>query len=114
MQSVRSSIGTTLRVAPLALALGLLASPAEAQVCRDWNATSSRGRSADGTGGGAGGESGSSSATEPVMPYQRDNSGSFESGGTYRGDDARHEGNTGRAHRRSYKDVEAWSDGYTR
>ena len=55
MQRFRSNIGTTLRVASLAVALGLLASPAAAQAYGDWYETS-RGHSANGTGGGAGGE----------------------------------------------------------
>ena len=101
MQRVRSNIGTTLCVALLATALGLLASPAAAQVYGDRSATS-RNHSADGTGGGAGGESGSGSATEGVMPYQRDTSGSFETRRTYRGNDASRQGYDGRAYRGGY------------
>jgi hypothetical protein len=101
MQRVRSNIGTTLCAALLASALGLLASPAAAQGYGDRSATS-RSHSADGTGGGAGGESGSGSVTEGVMPYQRDTSGGFETRRTYRGNDASHEGNVGRAYRGSY------------
>ena len=49
MQRDRLNIGTTLRVASLALAIGLLASPAAAQTYGDWNAM-------NGSGGGAGGK----------------------------------------------------------
>jgi hypothetical protein len=113
MQRFRSNIGTTLRVASLAVALGLLASPAAAQAYGDWYETSS-GHSANGTGGGAGGESGSGSVTETVMPDQRNTSGSFVTGRTYRDNEGRHEGNTGRAYRGGYNDGDAWSGGYTR
>ena len=113
MQRVRSNIGTTLRVASLALALGLLASPAAAQAYGDWYATGP-GHSANGTGGGAGGESGSGSATETVMPYQRNTSGSFVTGRTYHDNDGRYHGNTGRAYRGGYNDGNAWSGAYTR
>ena len=59
----RSMIGTTLRVASFALALGLIASPAAAQTYGGYG-TVNGGHSAAGTGGGAGGESGSGSTTE--------------------------------------------------
>jgi hypothetical protein len=108
MQRDRLNIGTTLRVASLALALGLLASPAAAQTYGDWNAMNG-----GGTGGGAGGESGSGSATERVMPYERDMSGSALTGRAYRGNDGRYYGNTGRADRRTYDDGDVWN-GYAR
>ncbi len=106
MQRDRLNIGTTLRVASLALAIGLLASPAAAQTYGDWNAR-------NGSGGGAGGESGSGAATERVMPYERNTSGGTLTGRAYRGYDGRQDGNTGRAYR-SYDDVDGWNGGYTR
>ena len=112
MQRDRLNIGTTLRVASLALALGLLASPAAAQTYGDWNAMNG-GHSANGTGGGAGGESGSGTATERVMPYERNTSGRALSGGADRGYDGRYDGNTGRAYR-GYDDADVWTNGYTR
>ena len=59
----RSMIGTTLRVASFALALGLITSPAAAQTYGGYG-TVNGGHSAAGTGGGEGGESGSGSTTE--------------------------------------------------
>jgi hypothetical protein len=112
MQRDRLNIGTTLRVASLALALGPLASPAAAQTYGDWNAMNG-GHSADGTGGGAGGESGSGAATEMVMPYERNTSGRTVTGRAYRGYDGRYDGNTSRAYR-GYDDVDVWNDGTTR
>jgi hypothetical protein len=59
----RSMIGTTLRVASFAIAVGVLASPAAAQ-SYGTQGTVNGGHSAAGTGGGEGGESGSGSVTE--------------------------------------------------
>jgi hypothetical protein len=59
----RSMIGTTLRVASFALAVGLIVSPASGQTYGGYG-TLNGGHSAAGTGGGEGGESGSGATTE--------------------------------------------------
>ena len=112
MQRDRSNIVTTLRVASFALAVGLLASPTAAQTY-DWNAMNG-GHSAAGTGGGAGGESGSGSNTEAAMPQDRGPAGGALMGRAYRGNEGRYEGNTGRAYRGGYDDVDVWNGGTTR
>ena len=102
----RLNIGTTLRVASLALAIGFVAAPAVAQNADSWNVNG--GHSAAGTGGGAGGESGSGSTTERMgMPYERGRPDSFVGGAYERGYDS----NTG-SFRPSQADM--WDDGFTR
>ena len=59
----RSMIGTTLRVASFALAVGFIASPTAAQTYGGYG-TVNGGHSSAGTGGGAGGEFGSGATTE--------------------------------------------------
>ena len=108
MQRDRLNIGTTLRVASLALAIGLLAQPGGGADLRRLERDGRRQRAAAPAASPAPARrprwSCRMNATRPAAPL---------TGRAYRGYDGRQDRNTGRAYR-GYDDVDGWNGGYTR